>query len=98
MNYCQCALDRALHAGLPEIFNSDHGSQFKSNAITGILKERGIKISTDGRGRALENVFVDWLWRCGKYEEVYLNDHQTVPQAIEGLGRYFNWGFRVSCG
>ena len=90
-DFCLSALERALHAGHPEIFNSDQGSQFTSNAFTGILKEREIKISMDGRGRALDNIFVERLWRSVKYEEVYLNDYQTVPQAIEGLGRYFNF-------
>ncbi len=90
-NFCMSALGRALHVGHPEIFNSDQGSQFTSNAFTGILKEREIKISMDGRRRALDNIFVERLWRSVKYEEVYLNDYQTVPQAIEGLGRYFNF-------
>lgn len=90
-DFCLSALDRALQTGRPEIFNSDQGSQFTSNAFTGILKERGIKISMDGRGRALDNIFVERLWRSVKYEEVYLNDYQTVPQAIEGLGRYFSF-------
>ncbi len=90
-DFCLSALDRALHVGHPEIFNSDQGSQFTSNAFTGILKEREIKISMDSRGRAPDNIFVERLWRSVKYEEVYLNDYQTVPQAIEGLGRYFNF-------
>lgn len=90
-DFCLSALDRALHVGKPEIFNSDQGSQFTSNAFTGVLKERGIKISMDGRGRALDNVFVERLWRSVKYEEVYLNDYKTVPQAVERIGRYFNF-------
>jgi putative transposase len=90
-DFCLSALDRALHAGQPEIFNSDQGSQFTSNAFTGILKEREIKISMDGRGRALDNIFVERLWRSVKYEEVYLNDYATVPQAVERIGRYFNF-------
>ena len=90
-DFCLSALDRALHVGKPEIFNSDQGSQFTSNAFTGVLKEQGIKISMDGRGRALDNVFVERLWRSVKYEEVYLNDYKTVPQAVERIGRYFNF-------
>lgn len=91
IDFCLSALDRALHLGKPEIFNSDQGSQFTSNAFTGILKEREIKISMDGRGRALDNIFVERLWRSVKYEEVYLNDYKTVPQAVERIGRYFNF-------
>ena len=89
--FCLSALDRALQTSRPDIFNNDQGSQFTSNAFTGILKEREIKISMDGRGRALDNIFVERLWRSVKYEEVYLNDYQTVPQAIEGLERYFSF-------
>jgi putative transposase len=73
----------------PQIFNTDQGSQFTSNAFTGILKEQGISISMDGRGCALDNIFVERLWRSVKYEEVYLHDYQSVPEAIEGLRKYF---------
>lgn len=90
-DFCISALDRALHLARPEIFNSDQGSQFTSIAFTGVLKERQISISMDGRGRALDNIFVERLWRSVKYEEVYLNNYETVPQAIAGLGRYFNF-------
>lgn len=89
--FCISALERALHLGKPEIFNSDQGSQFTSLAFTGILKDHQVAISMDGRGRALDNVFVERLWRSVKYEEVYLNDYQTVPQAIVGLKRYFQF-------
>jgi putative transposase len=89
--FCISALKRALHRGKPEIFNSDQGSQFTSNAFTGILKEHDISISMDGRGRALDNIFVERLWRSVKYEEVYLDEYESVPQAIAGLRNYFNF-------
>lgn len=94
-DFCISALKRALHHRKPTIFNTDQGSQFTSNAFTGILKEHGISISMDGRGRALDNIFVERLWRSVKYEEVYLHDYQSVPQAIEGLRKYFLFYNRV---
>jgi putative transposase len=87
--FCVEALDQALGQGHPEIFNTDQGVQFTSQAFTARLKEGGIRISMDGRGRALENVFVERLWRTVKYEEVYLRDYQTVWEARHGLARYF---------
>jgi putative transposase len=88
-DFCISALQRALYGQRPKIFNNDQGSQFTSNAFTGILKDHGILISMDGRGRALDNIFVERLWRSVKYEEVYLHDYETVPQAIERLRKYF---------
>jgi putative transposase len=88
-DFCISALKRVLHHQKPQIFNTDQGSQFTSNAFTGILKEQGISISMDGRGRALDNIFVERLWRSVKYEEVYLHDYQSVPEAIKGLRKYF---------
>jgi putative transposase len=75
------ALDRALMRGQPEIFNTDQGAQFTSRAFTARLQEGGVEISMDGRDRALDNVFVERLWRAVKYEEVYLRDDQTVRDA-----------------
>ena len=90
--FCVRALERALEiAGPPEIFNTDQGSQFTSEAFLSVLKGCGAKISMDGRGRALDNVFVERLWRSVKYEEVYLNDYRTVIEAAEGLRRYFRF-------
>jgi putative transposase len=89
--FCESALERALSLGQPEIFNSDQGVQFTSAAFTDRLLARGIRISMDGRGRALDNIFVERLWRSVKYEEVYLHDYQQVRDAISGLGRYFNF-------
>ena len=89
--FCISALSRALVVGRPEIFNSDQGSQFTSAAFTDRLLREGIQISMDGRGRALDNIFVERLWRSVKYEEVYLRNYETVPEAIAGLGNYFSF-------
>lgn len=89
--FCLSALDRALMTGCPEIFNSDQGSQFTSSAFTKNLLMREIKISWDGRGRALDNIFVERLWRSVKYEEVYLKDYRNVREAISGLKNYFEF-------
>ena len=87
--FCVEALERALEQGRPEIFNTDQGVQFTSQAFTARLKEGGIRISMDGRGRALDNVFVERLWRSVKYEEVYLRDYRTVWEARHSLAHYF---------
>ena len=75
----------------PEIFNSSQGSQFTSLAFTKKLLTKEIQISWDSRGRALDNIFVERLWRSVKYEEVYLKDYRNVPEAIAGLKRYFEF-------
>ena len=90
-DFCVSTLERALALGRPEIFNTDQGAQFTSQAFTKILQAQEIVISMDGRGRALDNIFVERLWRSVKYEEVYLHDYENVPQAIKGLGRYFQF-------
>jgi len=90
-DFCCQALKRALKCGKPEIFNTDQGVQFTSQAFTEILKEQEVRISMDGRGRALDNVFVERLWRSVKYEEVYLHDYANVPAAEKGLGKYFGF-------
>ena len=88
--FCREALVQALrHGKRPEIFHTDQGGQFTSSAFTGLLKHEGIQISMDGRGRALDNVFVERLWRTVKYEEVYLKDYASVREARQGLGEYF---------
>ena len=92
--FCLSALQRALAVARPEIFNTDQGVQFTSQAFTSILKEPEIAISMDGRGRAWDNIFVERLWRSVKYEEVYLHDYESVAQAIRGLGNYFNFYHR----
>jgi putative transposase len=87
--FCLQALEEALGHGRPEIFNSDHGSQFTSQEFTGRLKQAEVRISMDSRGRVYDNIFVERLWRAVKYEEVYLKDYVEVPEAIEGIGGYF---------
>lgn len=88
--FCLDALDEALkHYGKPDIFNSDQGCQFTSEAFTDRLHENGIRISMDGKGRWLDNVFVERLWRSLKYEEVYLKAYETIKQAELEIGDYF---------
>jgi putative transposase len=83
------ALDHALEAARPEIFNTDQGAQFTSLDFTGRLTAAGVQMSMDGRGRALDNVFVERLWRTVKYEEVYVKDYETPREAMQGLGTFF---------
>jgi putative transposase len=83
--FCLDALHQALEFNTPEIFNTDQGTQFTSQAFTQTLLDRGIQISMDGRGRALDNIFVERLWRTVKYENIYLNDYQSVPELRLGL-------------
>lgn len=91
-DFCVEALDEALgRYGAPEIFNSDQGSQFTSEAFTERLLARGVRISMDGRGRAFDNIFIERLWRTVKYEEVYLRDYQSVPDARDSLEAYFTF-------
>lgn len=89
--FCVEALEAALERGRPEIFNTDQGSQFTSRAFTSVLQANGIAISMDGRGRALDNVFIERLWRSVKYEEVYLKEYASVADLIEGLEWYFDF-------
>ena len=91
MAFCLAALESAWQYGIPEIFNTDQGAQFTSLAFTQQLLSRNIHISMDGRGRALDNIFVERLWRSVKYEEVYLNDYQKVFDASQGLSKYFEF-------
>lgn len=90
-SFCLSALDWALRIARPEIFNSDQGAQFTSNDFTGRLLAQGILISMDGRGRALDNIFVERLWRTVKYEDVYLKEYQTVATTVKGLDAYFKF-------
>lgn len=89
VGFCLQVLEAALLRGRPEIFNSDQGAQFTSPAFVGRLLAAGVRISMDGRGRALDNVFVERLWRSVKYEEVYPHDYEGMKEAQRGLGRYF---------
>ncbi len=91
VHFCVEALEEAIALyGPPEIMNTDQGSQFTSQAFTGMLKEHGIRISMDGKGAWRDNVFVERLWRSMKYEEVYLHAYDTVSDSKVGLARYFN--------
>ncbi len=88
-DFCVKALKKALKIAKPEIFNTDQGAQFTSDEFTGCLAGAGVRISMDGRGRALDNIFVERLWRSVKYENVYLNDYETVKAVIKGIKQYF---------
>ncbi len=90
VDFCIRALEKALSTGRPDIFNTDQGSQYTSYDFTNILKNNAILISMDGRGRAMDNIFIERLWRSLKYEEVYINDYQTVQDARIGIGNYLN--------
>jgi putative transposase len=89
VGFCLEALEQALKVAIPDIFNSDQGAQFTSREFTGRVAAAGIQISMDGRGRALDNVFVERLWRTVKYEEVYLKDYATPREATQQLGQFF---------
>jgi putative transposase len=89
--FCLTTLERALAQARPSIFNTDQGSQFTSLEFTGRLRDADVRISMDGRGRALDNIFVERLWRTVKYEEVYLKGYETVPVATRSLGDYFRF-------
>lgn len=91
-DFCVEALEEALtNSGSPEIFNTDQGAQFTSEAFTGVLIDAGVDISMDGKGRWVDNVFVERLWRSVKYEDVYLKAYETVAEARDGLGTYFEF-------
>ena len=88
--FCVDCLEEALRThGRPEVFNTDQGSQFTSEAFTRVLLREGIAISMDGRGRALDNIFVERLWRSVKYEDVYLKGYASLPELLLGLTEYF---------
>lgn len=90
--FCVEALNEAIHRyGAPEIFNTDQGSQFTSTAFTDVLKQHNIRISMEGKGRWIDNVFIERLWRSVKYEEVYLHGYEDLNQAKDGLKKYFNF-------
>jgi putative transposase len=90
-SFCVEALERALSQGRPDIFNTDQGAQFTADEFTGRLVRAGVKISMDGRGRAMDNVMVERLWRTVKYEDIYLRDYADGAELRWGLGRYFRF-------
>lgn len=89
--FCLDTLNEALGRRQPAIFNTDQGSQFTAHAFTERLEKAGIRISMDGRGRALDNIFVERLWRTVKYEDIYLKQYETVPALERGLHHYFDF-------
>jgi putative transposase len=91
IDFCIEALRSALRRGRPEIFNSDQGSQFTSERFTTELEAREIAISMDGRGRCMDNIFIERLWRSLKYEEVYLKDYRSVTEARAGIEKYLRF-------
>jgi len=92
VHFCLEAVEEAIaNFGTPEIMNTDQGSQFTSQAFTGLLKDNGIRISMDGKGAWRDNVFVERLWRSVKYEEVYLHAYDSISAAKAGLDRYFRF-------
>ena len=91
-SFCVEALEEAIaQYGCPQIFNTDQGSQFTSEEFTQVLKENKIQISMDGKGRWVDNVFVERLWRSLKYEEVYLSAYDSVAEARQAVGQYFEF-------
>ena len=89
--FCVAALESAFDYGQPDIFNTDQGSQFTANAFTAPLLARNIRISMDGRGRALDNIFIERFWRSLKYEDIYIKKYETVGTLRDGLEAYFRF-------
>jgi putative transposase len=90
-SFCVDALEEAIERyGTPDVFNTDQGSQFTSTAFTSVLNKHGVKISMDGKGRALDNVFVERLWRTVKYEDVYLKEYVGVAECRAGMAAFFD--------
>jgi len=88
---CECLSEAISFFGVPEIFNTDQGSQFTGDDFTGILDDFDIKISMDGKGRALDNVYIERLWRTLKYENIFLYDYESVKELKKGIDRYFKF-------
>ncbi len=89
VHFCLSALDRALRLGKPEIFNTDQGSQFTSQSFVRMVLGNKIKLSMDSKGRALDNIFIERLWRSVKYEDIYLKEYRTYQELFDGLKNYF---------
>lgn len=90
-SFCVEALEEAFKRGKPQIFNTDQGSQFTSDSFTNVLEKEGVLISMDGRGRALDNIFIERFWRSLKYEDIYIYNYETVLELSEGLKRYVSF-------
>jgi putative transposase len=92
VSFCIDAVNEAISKyGKPDIFNSDQGSQYTSDDFTSLLKNKGIKISMDGKGRALDNIYIERFWRSLKYENIYLNSYSTVAEMKDGIDKYINF-------
>jgi len=92
VHFCVEALEEAISRfGAPELFNSDQGSQFTSEVFTGVLKKNHVQISMDGKGRCMDNIFIERLWRSLKYEEVYLKAYDSVSQARQSIGNWISF-------
>jgi len=91
VDFCISALEKAFVTGMPDIFNSDRGSQFTSLDFVSKLEQNNIQISMDGKGRAADNIFTERLWRTLKYEEVYIKDYQDVREARQGINNYMSF-------
>lgn len=89
--FCLAALNQALAFARPEIFNTDQGAQFTANSFTTSLQDARVRISMDGRGRVLDNIFIERLWRTVKYEDIFLREYTTVPALADGLQSYFGF-------
>ena len=89
--FCRDVLQQALQQDQPTIFNTDQGVQFTAHEFTGYLERARIRISMDGRGRALDNIFIERLWHSVKYEDIYLKDYASVPELDAGLADYFRF-------
>lgn len=88
--FCIECLEDALEAeGLPEIFNTDQGCQYTSDAFTGVLKSHDIRTSMDGKGRALDNVMIERLWRTVKYDDIFIRAYKTMSELYQGLSAFF---------
>ena len=90
-SFCVDLLREVLGSGKPEVFNTDQGVQFTAGAFTGMLEAAGVAISMDGRGRCLDNIFVERLWRSVKYEDVFIRGYESVAELRAGLARYFGF-------
>lgn len=91
-DFCVNALDSAIRRyGRPDIFNTDQGAQYTGKHFTGVLQEHGIRISMDGKGRAMDNIFIERLWRSVKYEKIYLHEFQNVKELVKELKQYFDF-------
>jgi len=90
IDFCLRVLERAYQFNLPDIFNSDQGSHFTSPKFTAISLAHGVKISMDGRGRCLDNIFIERLWRTVKQEDIYINHYESILEVRAGLSKYFN--------